>query len=162
MFNLQSTYETLEGAQNLDPYEELQLLEHTLVLARDQGGCRYLQQRVIEADDPKVFKTIFEGAISHFPELMGDPFGNYLTQKLMEKASPAELTRVIKVSQPFLVQLCKEMHGTRSIQKLIDCAQTESNRMLIAAELEPHIRFLSREINGNHVLVRILQTWKEK
>lgn len=54
------------------------------------------------------------------------------------------------------------MHGTRSIQKLIDCAKTISDRKLIADQLDASIRYLSREINGNHVLVKILQTWDEK
>ena len=80
----------------------------------------------------------------------------------MEKASPSQLTRIIQVSKPCIVQLCKEMHGTRSIQKLIDCSTTISDRKLIAEQLDPSIRFLSREINGNQVLVKILQTWGEK
>lgn len=62
------------------------------------------------------------------------------------------------------MQLCKEMHGTRSIQKLVDVATGREtvHRELLASLLKENIRELSREINGNHVLVKILQSWRSE
>jgi hypothetical protein len=42
-FGLIVTYDSLEGAELLSRESLLQLLEHSCVLARDQGGCRFLQ-----------------------------------------------------------------------------------------------------------------------
>ena len=94
-------------------------------------------------------------------ELMGDPFGNYLTQKLLEKCTDSQLEHVIVNIEHAIFRLCKEMHGTRSIQRLIDVAtvRQQHHRQLIAKFLKPKIVELSREINGNHVLVKILQSW---
>jgi hypothetical protein len=41
-FNLISTFETLEGHENLPLKEILHLLDYAAILARDQGGCRFL------------------------------------------------------------------------------------------------------------------------
>jgi hypothetical protein len=51
-------------------------------LAQDQGGCRFLQEK-IQQNDPDVVETIFHATIHKFSELMNDPFGNYFTQKLV-------------------------------------------------------------------------------
>ena len=41
-FNLISTYETLEGHQNLSREDLFALFEYSATLAKDQGGCRLL------------------------------------------------------------------------------------------------------------------------
>jgi hypothetical protein len=41
-FNLISTFETLEGHEKLSEKEMKGLLVYSNVLARDQGGCRFL------------------------------------------------------------------------------------------------------------------------
>jgi len=41
-FNLISTFETLEGHEKLSDEEMKHLLEYSNILARDQGGCRFL------------------------------------------------------------------------------------------------------------------------
>ena len=69
----------------------LKLVSLSTILAKDQGGCRFLQQKVQEKD-PEIILTIFNNAIENFISLMMDPFGNYLTQKLVEGASDRQLT----------------------------------------------------------------------
>jgi Pumilio-family RNA binding repeat len=59
------------------------LLEYSNNLARDQGGCRFLQKK-IEESNFAYLDIIFESTIDYYMELMNDPFGNYLTQKLTE------------------------------------------------------------------------------
>lgn len=76
-FNLISTFETLEGHEQLSKKDQLLLLEYSTALARDQGGCRFLQKKIEEAD-PDIVNKIFEHTIDNFWDLMNDPFGNYL------------------------------------------------------------------------------------
>jgi hypothetical protein len=78
-----STFETLEGHEHLSDKEMKLLLEYSTVLARDQGGCRFLQKKIEEAN-PDMIDVIFRNTIENFVELMNDPFGNYLAQKLTE------------------------------------------------------------------------------
>jgi hypothetical protein len=43
-----------------------------------------------------------------------DPFGNYMVQRLIEVADDSMMTRIIQTCQEDPVDLCKNMHGTRS------------------------------------------------
>jgi hypothetical protein len=54
------------------------LLEYSTILARDQGGCRFLQKKIDE-DNKEIRDKIFMHTIENYMELMNDPFGNYLT-----------------------------------------------------------------------------------
>ena len=90
-FNLVSTFETLEGHEKLERSEMLALLEYSPILARDQGGCRFLQKKIDEKKD-EVRDRIFVCVIDSCMDLMNDPFGNYLTQKITETCSEKQLT----------------------------------------------------------------------
>lgn len=82
-FNLISTFETLEGHEKLSDKEMKGLLFYSNVLARDQGGCRFLQKK-IEENNKEMVDCIFNNTIEYYMDLMNDPFGNYLTQKITE------------------------------------------------------------------------------
>jgi len=53
------------------------LLEYSNLLAKDQGGCRFLQKKIEEGNE-EIINIIFDHTISTFMEIMNDPFGNYL------------------------------------------------------------------------------------
>ena len=65
-------------------------------------------------------ERIFRATIDSFMELMNDPFGNYLTQKITETCTEDQLTEIIKKVEDDPVNLCRNTHGTRSIQKIIE------------------------------------------
>ena len=47
--------------------------------------------------------------------LMKDQFGNYLAQKVFEKASEEELLALVDHISIKIVEISKNLHGTRSI-----------------------------------------------
>lgn len=53
------------------------------LMAKDQHGCRFLQRIFTEGNQEDVEK-IFYVTIMNIVELMTDPFGNYLVQKVLE------------------------------------------------------------------------------
>jgi len=59
---------------------------------------------------------------------MSDPFGNYLAQKQIEMCSDEQLMQIINSIQDGIVELSKGMHGTRTMQKLIEVTAKVSNR----------------------------------
>ena len=73
-------------------------------LSRDQWGCRFLQAKLDEA--PEAVGIILEELLDYFSELMVDPFGNYLCQKVMEKAAPAQRCRILAKVMSSLVGIC--------------------------------------------------------
>ena len=59
------------------------------------------------------------------------------------------------------VELAKSNHGTRSIQKIIEIVKDKHHLGMLISFLADKIQILSEDINGNHVIQKILQTWKE-
>jgi hypothetical protein len=58
------------------------------------------------------------------------------------------------------VQLCKDPHGTRSVQKIIEVVSQDIHYSMISDYLYNRIKEMSEDINGNHVIQKILQCWK--
>lgn len=63
-------------------------------LCKDQHGCRFLQKQ-LDMDDATKSSIIFNETEMHIVDLMVDPFGNYLIQKLLEKCNPDQRIQLI-------------------------------------------------------------------
>ncbi|ODQ79263.1 hypothetical protein BABINDRAFT_37861 [Babjeviella inositovora NRRL Y-12698] len=129
------------------------------LLCKDQHGCRFLQ-RQLDADDAVVALMIFNEIYLHIVELMTDPFGNYLIQKLFEKVSGAQRVILVKNAAPQFIRIALDPHGTRALQKLVECITTDEESAIVIAALATHIVSLSRDLNGNHVVQKCLQKLK--
>lgn len=53
------------------------------LMAKDQHGCWFLQ-RMFDEGTPQDVQVVFDEVINHVVELMINPFGNYLMQKLLD------------------------------------------------------------------------------
>jgi hypothetical protein len=60
---------------------------------------------------------------------MVDPFGNYLFQKILERITPEERVILVKSVSTRLVNASLNLHGTRSVQKIVEvCSVDEEVR----------------------------------
>ena len=55
-------------------------------VAKDQNGCRFLQRKFDEGG-PAAIQAVLPEVLEHLIDLMMDPFGNYLIQKLLDRCS---------------------------------------------------------------------------
>jgi hypothetical protein len=92
-------------------------------LCKDQHGCRYLQKK-LEEGVPEHRDMIFRETFGHFADLMTDPFGNYLCQKLLEYSTDDQRNVICEAVAQDLVAISLNMHGTRAVQKMIDFLST--------------------------------------
>jgi hypothetical protein len=92
-------------------------------LCKDQHGCRFLQMK-LEESSTNVTK-IYEEIHPHFVDLMTDPFGNYLCQKLLERCDDGQRSSIVEVIAPDFLKICLSMHGTRAVQKLVEFLSTK-------------------------------------
>lgn len=67
--------------------------EQIYCLAKDQHGCRLLQQQLDEGKDQ--VDTIFNGIIERAVDLMVDSSANYLIQKLLGKCSEEQMMAIL-------------------------------------------------------------------
>ena len=141
-----------EGAPDFDSLE--QLAGRILSLCKDQHGCRFLQEKIVESDVN--LKLVFDEIYHHFPFLMTDPFGNYLCQRIIVHCNSAQRTQIVaKVSQE-LVGIAENIHGTRAVQTLIQQVSDKEQIALVTQALRGNVVRLIKDLNGNHVIQKCL------
>ena len=64
-----------------------------LSVAKDQNGCRFLQRKFDEGGAASI-GLVFPEVLDNLIELMVDPFGNYLIQKLLDRCSEEQRLQV--------------------------------------------------------------------
>ncbi|KAM0006302.1 putative armadillo-like helical, pumilio domain-containing protein [Helianthus debilis subsp. tardiflorus] len=136
--------------------------ERIYCMAKDQQGCRSLQKKFSEGTREDL-ENIFREVIVHIIELMTDPFGNYLVQKLLDvcdKHQHMQILRVITRKPGDLVRISCDMHGTRAVQKVVETLKTREQCSMVVSALKPGIIGLMKNMNGNHVAQRFLQYLK--
>ncbi|OEL12990.1 Pumilio-like protein 12 [Dichanthelium oligosanthes] len=129
------------------------------LLAKDQNGCRFLQRIFTEGSQEDAQK-VFDGVIEQIDELMVDPFGNYLVQKLLELCNDDQkmhiLYEITKIPGQLIKVACN-MHGTRVVQKVIETISTSDEASMVVSALSPGVITLMMDANGSHVAHRCLQ-----
>ncbi|AAF87849.1 Contains similarity to RNA binding protein PufA from Dictyostelium discoideum gi/5106561 and contains multiple Pumilio-family RNA binding PF/00806 domains [Arabidopsis thaliana] len=128
-------------------------------MAKDQHGCRFLQW-IFEDGSALDALVIFSEVIPHVVELMMDPFGNYLMQKLLDVCNEEQRTQIILMvtSEPGqLIRISLNAYGTRVVQRLVESIKTRKQISLVKSALRPGFLNLIRDLNGNHVIQRCLQ-----
>ena len=140
---------------------------HIKEMSCDHNGCRTLQQCLDEYPQ-RIIPIIYEEVGNELTELMMNSFGNYLFQKLLDVSTVEQRRSVVRfISSLTYLQLqsvkqqiviaSKNVHGTRSVQKLIQvCKEPDMVKMIMDA-LKGNIADLSSDANGNHVIQRCLQ-----
>jgi hypothetical protein len=124
-------------------------------ICKDQQGCRFLQ-REIDKSGSHVVDIIFAEVITHVNELIDDPFGNYLVQKLIDVVNKEQRFRILAEVRHDLVNISKNIHGTRASQKLIELIDSPEEVEIVKAAFMEHIVDLIEDLNGNHVVQKCL------
>ncbi|KAL6450919.1 MPT5 Suppressor protein MPT5 [Candida maltosa Xu316] len=146
----------------------VQLKSEILKLAKDQYGCRFLQKKIDESLIPNYqvrlanFDIIFNQIYPYMYELIIDPFGNYLIQKLIIYCNESNLNLLMEILQYNLFQISINQHGTRALQKIIDNLNNNYQLGLLIKGLKPYIIELIKDLNGNHVIQKILNKYQPK
>ena len=63
-------------------------------MAKDQNGCRFLQRKFDEGGAASI-AMVFPEVLDNLIELMVDPFGNYLIQKLLDRCCEEQRLQVL-------------------------------------------------------------------
>ncbi|MCL7050865.1 hypothetical protein MKW94_030358 [Papaver nudicaule] len=128
-------------------------------LAKDHNGCRFLQRK-FDGGDKQEIKMIFDEIIHCVIELMVNPFGNYLIQRLLDVCTEQQRMHILVMvtrERNALVRISLNSHGTRVVQKLIETLKTQEQITRVISALEPRFLDLMKDTNGNHVVQKCLQ-----
>lgn len=108
----------------------------------DSGTCS------LEEVD-QVAKSYMDGEIV---ELASDWLGNTVVQKLFEKCSADARGAMLERLSPHLAMIGIHKNGTWAAQKIIDCATTEQEMLVVAQHLRPYAPPLMLDQFGNYVV----------
>ena len=120
--------------------------------------CRFLQKKFDEGG-PEAIELLFAELLEHAAELMTDPFGNYLVQKVLDRCSEEQRLHLLQsvAANSDLVSIALDIHGTRAVQKLVETVSSPEQSSIIIKALQPGVVSLIKDLNGNHVVQRCLQ-----
>ncbi|CAK9437912.1 uncharacterized protein LODBEIA_P22900 [Lodderomyces beijingensis] len=127
----------------------------------------------------EVATMLFKEVYFNVVELMMDPFGNYLIQKLVECITSEQKLQLIEIAQGDLVRISLDSHGTRALQKFIHCLSNDNSdekeddkdddnqseqkiKQILIASFSNDVITLSRDLNGNHVIQKCLKKLRGK
>ncbi|KAI5072453.1 hypothetical protein GOP47_0012559 [Adiantum capillus-veneris] len=154
--------ESSDSLQQLLKFTNLEDLEGKIFgVAKDQHGCRFLQKKLDDAK-PEDVELIFQEIKEHVVQLMTDPFGNYLVQKLLDACNESHRSAILEAvtKNDDLINISLNMHGTRAVQKLIETLHTPDQIAMLISCLKRGVVTLIKDLNGNHVVQRCLQRFK--
>ncbi|OMO70691.1 hypothetical protein COLO4_28552 [Corchorus olitorius] len=135
-----------------------------LALSKDQYGCRFLQKAIAEASKEEI-DMIFLEVIDHVGELMMDPFGNYVVQKVVEVCSEEQMNRVlVKITEDRLrlANICVNSHGSRALQKLLENLTTQQQISKFMSALSPCAVALTKDMTGHRVIQYCLKNFSDE
>ena len=146
---------------NFPIYDEEKLLNSLIFLAKDQIGCRLLQKKIDSNSSwgtEKVFPIIMMNG--DLLEMILDPFGNYLIQKLIEYLEEDDLGTIISHITPVFYKIGVNLHGTRVLQKLVERLENQKLFQQFMISIQPHFFDLMKNVNGTHIIIKISSTLK--
>ena len=140
-------------------YTDDELLQYSIILIKDQSGCRFLQEK-IKINQNFAKTKLFQGIKYYLKELSCDPFGNYFLQALLDILTYDNIDEFLNYIKNDFLYICISPHGTRVIQKIIEKIYSIQNLMnkFINMITSEDLGIIFKSPYGNHIMQKILTT----
>ena len=134
-----------------------QLAQQCHIIAKNQNGCRYLQNIIIT--NPEILKNLFFPKIlEHIEDLSNDQFANYFIKKTFQYLSEEMILELIHSLIPIIEKIGTNQYGTKVLQDLIDFLKTEKTFLSFVNIIIPHVKLLIIDLNGSHIIYKLILT----
>ena len=141
--------------------ESIEYLSYNIFpLAKDQAGCRFLQEK-IQTEPNKCVESFYKAILPYILPLSKDPFGNYLIQKLFQYLLPEQIKQLLEIIAPTILDIGSNSHGTRVIQNLINFLSTKELVNYFLNSIKPYTIPLLKELNGTHIINKFINEYPE-
>lgn len=93
-------------------------------------------------------------------EIICDQFGNYVIQKYIDICEEKLLiSKLLEKNRSNLYNIAVNCYGTRGLQKMLEVTKTENDYAIIKEFITNSIFNLIKDINGNHVVQKVLHIY---
>jgi hypothetical protein len=142
-----------------NPNDDKSVLDNLMILIKDQNGCRMIQKKLEEKKEDFLHK-FFEKVKLSVSEIICDQFGNYVIQKFVESCNDKLIIKNLMMSiKPKIFQISTNCYGTRGFQRIIEYISEESDYDIMKELLINNVLNLIKDVNGNHVIQKVLQVF---
>jgi len=152
--NMPDANQIMQEATFMNVRSASELEGEILRLSRQQVGCRLLQ-RLLETDE-EGRGIILEEVFTSMNTLVIDPFGHHLVLRILDFVKYDDRKRILIQLQEDLVAISLNVHGTRVVQKLLECMENSDEFELIQKAFEVFVITLAKDVYGMHVVLRCL------
>jgi len=137
------------GRVPLSPPPLSSFIGHFVEMSLDQNGSRHLQHQFDIATDDLAVGVVLNETLPQLSRLSCDPIAGYMCQKMMEKANHKQRLAIIESLKPNACDVCCNVHGTRTIQKLANRLESDDEIAALRQMLCPWVLDLVQNANGN-------------
>ena len=138
-------------------YTDDELIQYSIILIKDQSGCRFLQEK-IKINQNFANEKLFQGIKYYLKELSCDPFGNYFLQALLDILTYDNIDEFLNFIKQDFLYICISPHGTRVIQRIIEKIFAIHNLMskFVNMVTSEDLGIIFKSPYGNHIMQKIL------
>ena len=132
------------------------IAENFGTMGKDQGACRYIQ-KLLNDNPIETIKILYIPICKNVLQLINDPFGNYLIQKIITYLNDEQLYEILKIISPYFFEICCNTHGTRVLQKMVEHCTSSPVKKYFFELLKPLITPLLKQLNGTFVVQKFAE-----
>ena len=132
------------------------IAENFSIMGKDQGACRYIQ-KLLNDNPTETINALYIPICKNVLQLINDPFGNYLIQKIITFLNDEQQYEILKIISPYFYDICCNTHGTRVLQKLVEHCKAPKVKKYFFELLKPLITPLLKQLNGTFVVQKFAE-----
>ena len=151
----------LEKSGKIDHYIYNNIKGKILPILKNHKGSRIFQ-KYLKSTHCDILHQIFIELSYNLEELFTDPYANYFCKKFFTYLNQKDRVDLLKGIEKSMVKLSSDGVGTYTIQTIIEHVGSKNEKIIIVNALKDHIRELSFDPFGSHVLERLLTYFEEE
>ena len=151
----------LEKSGKIDYYIYNNIKGKILSILKNHKGSRIFQ-KYLKSTHCDILHQIFIELNYNLEELFTDPYANYFCKKFFTYLNQKDRVDLLKGIENSIVKLSSDGVGTYTIQTIIEHVGSKNEKIIIVNALKDHIKELSFDPFGSHVLERLLTYFEEE
>ena len=151
----------LERTLKIDHYIYNLIKGKFLSIIKSHKGSKIFQ-KYLKSTHCDILHQIFLELYNNLEELITDPYANYFCKRFFTYLNQKDRIDFLKQIEKSMVKLSSNSIGTYPIQTIIEHVGSKNEKTIIISAIKDHIKELSFDPFGSHVLEKLLTCFEEE